>query len=334
MDVDMDVLSVVPSTQPDPSQTPLQRSARRYSGQRPERPHLLAPPPASVPPPIPWTQEPTVGRGILHLRAPPKLARAPASRRQPPPCTVVPLPQWTIEVPAPTPVEFRAETPILSGTAQEPTNRLPLTSDIFQDADVDYWPLTGSWADIVAQVEQAATASASVTSADTIATSTSAEIPPTASSSIDRNTRVVDSMPTVVSSSSASIFAGTTAPVPIPVMVAAVAVDSPVTPAVIAATTGASLEGRPPTGMVSQSSNRPILRLADIMYAVGMSRVRQSDHIVDTLVNCFRTDRPRDQLLLAVQAMFALLNQIGYDECTQTLRKQQILYRKQVLKVI
>jgi len=79
---------------------------------------------------------------------------------------VVPLPKWTIEVPAPIPVEFRAETLIPIEPAQEPTNRLPLTPDLFQDADVDYRPLTGSWADIVAQEEQAASTSAPATSAD------------------------------------------------------------------------------------------------------------------------------------------------------------------------
>jgi len=62
---------------------------------------------------------------------------------------------------------------------------------------------------------------------------------------------------------------------------------------------------------MSQTDNRPILRLADITYAVRMSPVGQSGHIVDTLVNRFHTDHLRDQLLLAVQAMFALLRDVG-----------------------
>jgi len=143
MDIDLDVLTVVPSTQPEPSQTPLRRSARCYSGRRPGRSQLSDPPTAPAPLPS-WTGDPgpTVGRGILRLRAPPKLDRTPASRRRPPPCTIVPLPQWTIEVPPPVPVEFRADTPILTVSAQEQGNRMPLTPDVFQDADVDYRPLT------------------------------------------------------------------------------------------------------------------------------------------------------------------------------------------------
>ena len=55
-------------------------------------------------------------------------------------------------------VEYRAPTP--TGLEPEPDqgNRLPLTPETFQD--MDYRPLTGSWADIVAREEQEQAAAA------------------------------------------------------------------------------------------------------------------------------------------------------------------------------
>jgi len=277
----MDVLSVVPSTQLDPSQTLLRRSVRRYSDRRPGRSQLLAP--ASAPPPIPWSQdsEPTVGRGILRLRAPPKLARTPASRRRPPPCTVVPLPQWTIEVPP----------------------SIPLTPDIFQDANVDYRPLTGTWDDIVQREEQAASASALATSVGAAMASSSAEIPPVAGSNLDRLT--------VTSLSSASTFTGTAVSALIPAVVATAALDTPVTSTIPAVALEAPLGGPSSTGIVYQVGYRPVLRLADIAYTVRMSWIEQSDRIVDMLFDRFQTNRSRDQVLLIVQAMFASLRDVG-----------------------
>ena len=91
----------------------------------------------------------------------------------------MPLPQWTIEVPPPVPVEFWADTLILTIGAQEQGNRMPLTPDVFQDADVDYRPLIGSWGDIVERKERAAAAaaaaSAQATSVGAAITSSSAE---------------------------------------------------------------------------------------------------------------------------------------------------------------
>jgi len=98
---------------------------------------------------------------------------------------------------------------------------MPLTPDVFQDADVDYRPLTGSWGDIVEREERAAAAaaaaSAQATPASAAITSSSAEIPPVADRDLGRDVRVVIDRLTVVSSSATSTFAGTVGAVPIPV---------------------------------------------------------------------------------------------------------------------
>ena len=152
------VLVEVPSAQPPSPKTPSRRVTRRCTDTRDDgfrRPVL---------PITPATESTTLtrgrGRGILRLPAPPKLARTPASRRRPPPCgTLPPPPTWAIQVPEPPIVEYRALTPTTSLEVElEQGNRLPLTPDTLQD--MDYRPLTGSWADIVAQEEQAAAAAA------------------------------------------------------------------------------------------------------------------------------------------------------------------------------
>ena len=326
MDVDLDVLTVVPSTQPDPSQTPLRRSARRYSGRRPGRSQLSDPPTAPAPPPPSWTgdQGPMVGRGILRLCAPPKLDRTPASRRRPPPCTIVPLPQWTTEVPPSVPVEFRADTPILTVSAQEQGNRMPLTPDVFQDADVDYRPLTGSWGDIVEREEREASAfaSAQATSAGAAIASSSAEIPPVTDRDLGRDVCVVIDRLTTVTSSTTSTFARTVGTVPIPVRAAAVTVSAPVTATAPAVVLEAPLGGPSSTGVVYQAGYRPVLRLADIAYTVWMSRIEQIDRVVDTLFDRFQTSRSRNQVLLIVQAMFASLGDLGGYLCERVVRAQ------------
>jgi len=94
-----DVLHVVPSTQPETPPPPAgvsarqlrSRSRRRVTGNAPPVPPLMA----LAPHISDSEQRPATGRGILHLRAPPKLARMPAPRRRPPPCAELPLPQWT-----------------------------------------------------------------------------------------------------------------------------------------------------------------------------------------------------------------------------------------------
>jgi len=188
---------------------------------------------------------------------------------------------------------------------------MPLTPDVFQDADVDYGPLTGTWDDIVEREERVASASASAsalaTSVGAAMTSSSAEIPPIAGSNFDRDIRIVVDRMTMTSSSSTSTLTGTVVTAPIPARVATVALDAPVTSTAPAVALEAPLGGPSSTGTVYQVGYRPVLRLADIAYTVRMSRIEQSDRIVDTLFDRFQTNRSRDQVLLIVQAMFTSL---------------------------
>jgi len=100
-----DVLREVPSTQPETSPTAKGASARRQrsrsrrqaaEGSLSARPlsTALAPPTMSAFAPTSNLSEHgyAAGRGILRLRAPPKLARVPAPRRWPQPCGNLPEP--------------------------------------------------------------------------------------------------------------------------------------------------------------------------------------------------------------------------------------------------
>ena len=158
-DAEAEVLRVVPSTQPVTLQTPPRRVTRRQSDRRVVEQYLPPPPPVTPSAPEPPAIGTSRGRGILRLRAPPKVARMPAARRRPPPSsTVLPLP-WTFNVPPAPHVEFRAETPMVVDPLPESGNRLPDTPDIYQDVDEDLRPLTsGSWADIVEREERAVVA--------------------------------------------------------------------------------------------------------------------------------------------------------------------------------
>jgi len=149
-DAEAEVLRVVPSTQPVTLQTPPRRVTRRQSDSRAVEQYFQPPPPVTPSAPDMPAAGISRGRGILRLQAPPKVARTPAARRRPPPSCTVPPPPWTFDVPRAPHVEFRAETPAIIDPLPESGNRLPLTPDIYQDADEDLRPLTsGSWADIV-----------------------------------------------------------------------------------------------------------------------------------------------------------------------------------------
>ena len=146
-EVSFDVLWEVPSTQQETPPTAKGASARRQRSrsrrQAAERSLSARPPSTATAPPtatafaLPSSNLSehgyAAGRGILRLRAPPKLGRVPAPRRRPPPCGNLPEPQWVIPV-MPTPmVTYRAQT-------LEPENRLPETPEAFADADEDLRP--------------------------------------------------------------------------------------------------------------------------------------------------------------------------------------------------
>jgi len=102
------------------------------------------------------------GRGILCLPAPPKVGDWPVAERRPSYHGEMLSSQWSIHVPQAPTVEFTASTPPLEDsqlfTSQSDTSQ-------FQDADEDYRPLIGTWANIVERQEQASSAAAAAVSA-------------------------------------------------------------------------------------------------------------------------------------------------------------------------
>jgi len=80
-------------------------------------------PPTTTKPPSYLSYAHTAERGIMRLMAPLKLARIPAPRRQPPPCSALPKPQWAIVVPPTTSIEFTAPTPPLLEDSQPFTSQ-------------------------------------------------------------------------------------------------------------------------------------------------------------------------------------------------------------------
>lgn len=257
----------------------------------------LAPPSAVIAPYGSDSEHlPATGRGILHLRTPPKLARTPAPRRRPPPCAELPLLQWAIIVPPAPVVQYRAETP-------EPVNRLPETPEQFADADEDLRPLTRSLVDIMDQEEQAGTAvtsTAPVVSWAVGAPTVAATIPPT----------------TTVTSAQG-------APTPEPIL--DVVGERTVSPTVVASTPGASqpetvdvtvassgvATALAATTITSQTNSRPVLRFSDIAYAIRLSRGGQADLIADSLMMGFQTARICSEIVFAVRSMYALLRDAG-----------------------
>jgi len=259
-DAEAEVLHVVPSTQPVTLRTPPRRVTRRQSDHRVVEQYLPPPPPVAPTAPDMPAAGTSRGRGILRLRAPPKVARTPAVRRRPPPSSTVPPPLWTFNVPPAPRIEFRAETPIVIDPLPESGNRLPMTPDIYQDVDEDLRPLTsGSWGDIVEKEEQAAAVAstttlpvvtvaptASVTSSLTtpvnvVTTSivTTAISPPIMSMAVTTAPdieSVVGEPPIVVTATvAASSVTTSVVDAPVSTMVTDVAVDSPTTTALVLA---------------------------------------------------------------------------------------------------
>ena len=195
-------------------------------------------------------------------------------------------------MPEPPTVEYRALTQTVLEQDPEQGNRWPLMPEVFQD--MDYRPLTGSWADIVAreEQEQAAAAAAAMstivmpsnlpsfvqptTASTPMLTATSAMLPATAKPLFS----VV-----AMTSSRPSTSIGTALQTPIPIPVAQAAVDTPDVPSAVTIAIGGGSTEPPSSTPASQMDRRPVLRLADVAYAVRVSRVGQADHIVDTLLN-------------------------------------------------
>jgi len=319
MGTEFDVLTIVPSTQPPSSPTPLRRVTRGRVGTQDDRFRRPVQPLTPVPEPAAQATARGRGRGILRLPAPPKLARMPASRRRPPVCGTLPPPaQWALQVPEPPVVEYRALTPI--GLEQDPEqgNRLPLTPEGLQD--VDYRPLTGSCADIVAREEQEQAAAAAAAMSTLV-------VPPNVPSLVQPTTAptpmltVTSAMLSatakplfsvvVATSSRPTVSSGAALQTPIPIPVAQATVDTPDVSAIgTTIARGGSMEP-PVTTSASQSDRRPILRLADVAYAVRVTQVGQADHFADTLLRRFQTARSRSQLFLIIQSMSAMLHDVG-----------------------
>jgi len=155
------VLTEVPSTQLATPPPPCQRESRprevtskiataRTQSSKGRRPTYkvvgttsptVHVPPATTPAPSHTVGSYPVGRDILRLRAPPKVARVPAPRRRPPPCSEPSEPQWVLPVPPMTTVEFTA--PTLPLEDSQLFSLQPEASQ-FQDADEDYRPLVES----------------------------------------------------------------------------------------------------------------------------------------------------------------------------------------------
>jgi len=215
-------------------------------------------------------------------------------------------------------VEYRALTPTGLESEPDPGNCLPLTPEAFQD--VDYRPLTGSWADIVAREEQEQAAAAAAAMATLVVPPNVPALvqpttapTPTLTTASTMLTATAKPLLTVVAttSSQSTVSGGITSQIPIPVPVTLATVDTPeVSSADVVGTEGGPVEP-PPTTSASQTDRRPVLRLADVAYAVRVTQAGQADHIADTLLRRFQTTRSRGQLLLIIQSMSAMLYDVG-----------------------
>ena len=134
-DASFDVLREVPTTQPETPPHTTGLSVRQMRAQprkrTPARPlPVSVPSTAAVPPTTTASLPPTtgsehnysVGRGILRLKAPPKLGRTPAPRRWPPTCADLPVPQWEIRVPTPPPIQYARDSGHIRGCGRGPSS--------------------------------------------------------------------------------------------------------------------------------------------------------------------------------------------------------------------
>ena len=216
-------------------------------------------------------------------------------------------------------VEYRALTPTVQlETNPEQSNRLPLTPEIFQD--VDYRPLTGSWANVVAreEQEQAAAAAAAMSTLIVPPNEPSLVQPATAPAPMLTATTAMLSATAkplftvvVATSSQTTTMDGTALQTPVSAPVVQATVDTLEVSSADTVLVGSESVEPPPTTSVSQTDRRPILRLADVAYAVHVTQVGQAGHIADTLLRRFQTTRTRDQLMLIIHSMSAMLHDVG-----------------------
>jgi len=216
-------------------------------------------------------------------------------------------------------VEYWALTPTVPlDIDPEQGNRLPLTPDTFQD--MDYRPLAGLWADIVAQEEQAAAAAVAAgmstlvvpPNVPTLVQPTTVPTPELATTSALKAEMVKPLFTVVATTLSRTVTTmGAALPAPIPLAVDQATVDRPDIPVVSDMVAGGGPRGSPLTTSASQTDRRPILHLADVAYAVRVSQIGQADRIADTLLRHFQTVRTRDQLLQIIQCMSAMLHDVG-----------------------
>jgi len=245
------------------------------------------------------------GRGILRLKAPPKVGRDTTSEHQPPPVADLALPQWAIHVPPPPIVEYRAATPLSSMGDSQLFASQPEPSQM-QNLDEDYRPLVGTWGDIVEQEERAASAAAAVSAAlatlpDPVAISsaTAREIPaPPVISTVPAVTVTVAPMPMA-----SLLLRGSTA----------VASTTTVSATVTGPTAGVSsltAEGVSGVAVASAtdvsvgSDTRRLLNDQDITYAVRLVPAPDAAVTMDALMTSFRTTMTRKQLLHIIQLVF------------------------------
>jgi len=243
------------------------------------------------------------GRGILRLKAPPKVGRDLAPERQPPPVADLPLPQWAIYVPPPPTVEYRAATPPLEDSqlfaSQLEFSQVP-------DLDEDYRPLTRSWGDIVEREEQAASAAAAVSAALATLPEPVAAINATASE--------IPTPPVITTVLAVTV---TVAPMPIASLLLGRSTTAASTTTVLATVTGptagvfSSLAEEVSVAAVSSAADtsaepdtRRLLNDQDITYAVRLAPAPDAAVTTDALMTSFRTTMTREQLSHIIQLLF------------------------------
>ena len=217
------------------------------------------------------------GRGILHLPAPPKVGERSTPERRP---------EHYGEMLAPT-VEFMASTPPLEDSqlfASESENSQ------FQDADEDYRPLTGTWADTVEREEQANSAAAAAVSAALV----SLPMPVAALSAAAGDA----TMSPIVTTSTVEL------PQAAPIPIASLLLSSSTTvsestvelPRVSTGESGTASASSPAAAATALDA-RHLLQDMDITYAIRLAPAPNAEVTTDALLTSFRSTMSRIELL-------------------------------------